>query len=150
MTKPTLNIRAYEPRDNAALTKIWHEASSIAHGFLSAEKLLEHRQLVAEVYLPQAETWVACLDGKPVGFLGLMDNFIGGLFVSPDAQGIGVGQALVRHGQSLKGTLHLDVYAQNERTVGFYQKMGFKETKRSPVDKEGLPFEEISMTLWPV
>ncbi len=147
MTSSNLEIRAYEAQDNAALTEIWHDASIIAHSFLGAETLLEHRRLVSDVYLPQAETWVACLNGAPVGFIGLMENFMGGLFVAPEAQGRGVGPALVRHGPALKGVLHLDVYARNARTVRFYRRMGFEETERRPTDKAGLPFEEISMTL---
>lgn len=147
MTNKSLIIRPYKAEDNAVLTDIWHSASSLAHHFLGEDKLLEHRALVSEVYLPKAETWVACLDGNPVGFIGLMDSFVGGIFVSPDAQGKGVGQALVAHGLELKGSLNLDVYALNVRTCEFYKKLGFVETDRRPKDKEGLPFEEISMSL---
>ncbi|WP_394199252.1 GNAT family N-acetyltransferase [Litoreibacter albidus] len=147
MTKTELEIRPYQAEDNAVLTVVWLDASRIAHDFLGAAKLTEQSKLVSDIYLPQAETWVACLDGKPVGFLGLMDNYIGGLFVSPDAQGRGIGQAMIAHGLKLKGTLTLDVYAKNLRTVAFYEKQGFVETDRRPTDKEGLPFEEISMSL---
>ncbi len=129
------------------LTAVWLDASRNAHAFLGEEKLTEQSRLVSDMYLPQAETWVACHDGKPVGFLGLIDTYIGGLFVSPDAQGRGIGQALIAHGLKLKGRLTLDAYAKNLRTVAFNQKQGFVETDRRPTDKDGLPFEEISMSL---
>lgn len=147
MTTTKLEIRLYKAEDNALLTSVWLDASRIAHDFLGEEKLKEQSKMVSEMYLPQAETWVACLDGKPVGFLGLIDNYIGGLFVSPNAQGRGIGQALIAHGLNLKGSLTLDVYAKNLHTVAFYHKQGFVETDRRPTDKEGLPFEEISMSL---
>lgn len=147
MKTSTLLIRPYAAEDNGALTEIWYRASTVAHGFLGDETLVAHRQRVSEIYLPQAETWVACLDGRPVGFLGLIDNVIGGLFVSPDAQGSGVGRALVAHGLALKGTLRLDVYALNHVAHSFYKRLGFVDVDRRPNDKEGLPFEEISMTL---
>ncbi|PSL19581.1 putative acetyltransferase [Shimia abyssi] len=147
MTNNALTIRPYDTEDNAVLTDIWYSASKVAHHFLGEDKLHEHRSLVAELYLPQAETWVACLDGTPVGFVGLMNNFVGGLFVSPEAQGKGVGQALIAYCLELKGGLNLDVYALNVRTYEFYNRLGFVETERRPTDKEGLPFEEISMCL---
>lgn len=147
MTNNSLKIRPYEAEDNAVLTDIWYSASKVAHHFLGEDKLLEHRSLVSELYLPKAETWVACLDGNPVGFIGLMDNFVGGIFVSPEAQGKGVGQALIAYGLELKGSLNLDAYAINARTCKFYKRLGFVETDRRSTDKEGLPFEEISMCL---
>ncbi len=147
MKNTKLEIRPYQVDDNTVLTAVWLDASRIAHDFLGEEKLTEQSKLVSDMYLPQAETWVACLEGKPVGFLGLIDTYIGGLFVSPDAQGRGIGQALIAHGQKQKGSLTLDVYAKNLRTVAFYQKQGFVETDRRPTDKDGLPFEEISMSL---
>lgn len=148
MKNISIDIRPYVADDNTVLTDIWHSASQISHNFLGEESLLQHRLLVSEIHLPQAETWVACLDGRPVGFLGLMDHFIGGIFVSPDMQGRGIGKALIAHGLKLKGSLDLDVYALNQRTFDFYKKQGFVETARRPQDKQGLPFEEISMRLF--
>lgn len=147
MTKTIVEIRLYRAEDNAVLTAVWLAASRRAHSFLGEAKLTEQSKLVSEMYLPQAETWVACIDGKPLGFLGLIDNYIGGLFVSPDAQGRGIGQTLISHGIKLKGILTLDVYAQNLRAVAFYKRQGFVETDRQPTDKDGLPFEELSMSL---
>jgi ribosomal protein S18 acetylase RimI-like enzyme len=146
MTNTSLEIRPYRAEDNAALTCIWLAASRIAHAFLDEEKLREQSKLVSD-YLPQAETWVACLSDQPVGFIGLIDTTIGGLFVKPQAQGMGVGRALISHGLSLKPQLSLEVYTLNQRTRSFYEKLGFKEIGRRPVDDEGLPFEQISMLL---
>ncbi|AUQ54775.1 GNAT family N-acetyltransferase [Phaeobacter sp. HS012] len=147
MTNGSLTIRPYDTEDNAVLTDIWYSASRVAHHFLGEGKLQEQRSLISKLYLPQAETWVACIDGAPVGFMGLMNNFVGGIFVSPEAQGKGVGQALIAYGLELKGGLNLDVYALNTRTCEFYKRLGFVETDRRSTDKEGLPFEEISMYL---
>lgn len=147
MTHSPLEIRPYRADDNAALTQIWYAASRIAHGFLGDETLARHRRLVAETYLPQVETWVACSGDQPVGFLGLIDSYIGGLFVAPDAQGMGVGRALIAHGLCLKGRLDLDVYTANRGALGFYTNLGFQEVDRRPQDKEGLPFEEVTLHL---
>lgn len=142
-----LVIRPYQADDTQDLTDIWFEASRLVHGFLGEAKLREHRQLVSDIYLPKAETWVACLEGRQVGFMSLLDSFVGGLFVSPEVQNRGLGRALIDHGLRQKGALQLDVYALNQIACRFYRKLGFVETERRSHDKEGLPFEEISMTL---
>lgn len=144
-----IQIRAYEASDLPCLSSIWHDASLQAHSFLGATRLQEQRALIETVYLPNSETWVACQTGKPVGFIGLLDTLIGGLFVDPKRQGSGVGRALVAHALKLKGELLLDVYADNKRAVAFYQRLGFEEMTRRVEDDEGLPFENIQMRLVP-
>lgn len=142
-----LQIRAYEASDLPRLSSIWHDASQQAHPFLGVQRLREQRALIETVYLPNSETWVACQSGKPIGFIGLLDNLIGGLFVDPKQQGSGVGRALIAHALKLKGDLHLEVYADNKKAVAFYQKLGFEETTRRSEDDEGLPFANIQMRL---
>lgn len=138
-------IRAYRPEDQARLSAIWFAASSQAHAFLGVDCLNRQRQLIEETYLAAAETWVACRDGRPLGFIGLLDDFIGGLFVDPAEQGLGVGRALVAHALALKGSLQLEVYASNPGAQAFYQRLGFLEYGRQAEDGEGLPFEVVRM-----
>ncbi|MEW9806416.1 GNAT family N-acetyltransferase [Mesorhizobium marinum] len=138
-------IRAYEASDLETLSTIWFETSQRVHSFLGTERLGEQRHLIETVYLPDAEVWVALCDGRPVGFIGLIDAFIGGLFVAQGLQGRGVGRALVDHAMALKGELELDVYAENEGARAFYERLGFDEVSRQPQDDEGLPFETIRM-----
>ena len=143
----TLLIRPYEPADLEPLSAIWFEASRRAHGFLGEARLREGRKLIEEVYLPQAENWVALRSDEPVGFIGLIDDFIGGLFVDPSAQGRGIGRALVARALRLKGRLELEVYAQNASARGFYERLGFQEILRRELNDEGLPFPNLRMRL---
>ncbi|HRL23414.1 MAG TPA: GNAT family N-acetyltransferase, partial [Brevundimonas diminuta] len=108
---------------------------------------LEQQGLIESQYLPSAETWVACRGGRPVGFISLLDSFIGGLFVAPDQQGHGIGRALVAHALSLKGTLMLEVYTDNDQAMRFYEALGFREQSRRATDDSGLPFENAQMLL---
>ena len=101
--------------------------------------------LIETIYLPKAETWVACLDETPVGFIGLIDTFIGGLFFSPAHQGMGIGAALLANAFRLKGDLSLTVYGQNKEAQRFYRRHGFHNVSHHPVDDDGLPFPIIHM-----
>ncbi|NVE00104.1 GNAT family N-acetyltransferase [Massilia sp. BJB1822] len=147
MDNTQLQIRAFEAADIEKLSSIWFETSRQVHAFLGEARLREQRALVEEAYLPNSETWVACLDGTPLGFIGLIDSFIGGLFVDPGRQGSGIGRALALHALKLKGELELEVYAENRAACAFYRRLGFEEVSRRPEDDEGLPFEVILMRL---
>lgn len=143
--KTALEIRPYRADDNARLTEIWHEASRISHHFLPERLLLEQKRIVSEKYLPETETWVATRNGVPAGFIGLIDSFIGGLFVAPENQGDGIGKQLLDHAFSLKGGLFLEVYAANTRALAFYRRHGFCGIRRRHTDDNGLPFPLIMM-----
>ncbi|WP_378949999.1 GNAT family N-acetyltransferase [Mesorhizobium sp. ANAO-SY3R2] len=141
-----VKIRAYsDMTDRNRLTEIWLDASRVGHPFLSESDLLDQQAKVRDIYLPQAENWVAELDGKSVAFIGLIDSFIGGLFVAPAAHGHGLGKALVLHAAGIKGALEVEVYAANKAAVGFYQRGGFVEVLRHSQDDEGRPLEVIRM-----
>ncbi|MBK1663299.1 GNAT family N-acetyltransferase [Rhodospirillum rubrum] len=148
MNNPSLSIRAYDGAvDLPRLSTIWFEASLQAHAFIGEKRLREQRRLIEEIYLPKAETWVACSGGSAVGFISLLDTFIGGLFVAPDQQGRGIGKALVAHALARTGELRLEVYTANQQAVSFYTSLGFKELSRRAEDDEGMPFENAALRL---
>lgn len=50
------------------------------------------------------------------------------------------GRALVEHAAKLHPVLTVDVNEQNLSGAGFYARMGFETTGRSPVDDDGRPY----------
>lgn len=141
-------IRPYAPIDDLKkLSRIWLDASLLAHPFIGKQRLLEQRALIEEQYLPNAETWVASIDEEPSGFISLRDTFIGGIFVSPAQQGRGIGRQLIFHALILKGELELEVYTDNRQAVNFYTRLGFRELSRRPHDDDGYAFENARLRL---
>lgn len=141
-------IRSYVPEpDLKKLSRIWLDASLLAHSFIGEKRLLEQRILIEDQYLPNAQTWVACINDQPCGFISLLGTFIGGIFVSPDRQGLGIGRQLIAHALNLKGKLELEVYTDNQRAVAFYAGLGFQELSRRPVDDDGYVFENARLRL---
>lgn len=118
-------IRSYVDADLEELLQAWYEASLLAHPFLSAEFLVTERVQIAEHWLPASETFVYELDGVVVGFLSLVDDEVGAIFVHPDQQGRGIGRTLMDHAATLRTTLELDVFEQNPIGRGFYDAYGF-------------------------
>jgi len=82
---------------------------------------------------------------EPVGFISLLDTFIGGIFVAPDQHGRGIGRKLITHAVDRKGELSLEVYTENEQAMRFYTALGFFEVSRRATDDQGFPFENVRL-----
>jgi len=148
MKNQNIVIRPFDAvTDTEKLSDIWLEASLKAHPFIGKPRLLEQRQLIEQEYLPKSETWVACHGGAVIGFISLLGSFIGGIFIAPNQQGVGVGRKLIAHALEQKNELSLEVYTQNEQAVRFYAALGFREVSRRDVDDLGYPFENAALHL---
>lgn len=91
----------------------------------------------------ESDVWVACLpNGKLQGFAWFMKKggfsrtaYLRLICVSPQAQGQGVGEALIRHFEKepafRKGLLILCT-ASNARAVNFYKGLGYQKVGRLP------------------
>lgn len=118
-------IRKFREDDLEPVLELWYETSLVAHWFLTAEFLQAERTKIRDVFLPQSDTWVYELNGAVVGFLSLMGNEVGGLFIRPSAQRQGIGKALMDKAASLHPVLELDVFEKNGVGRPFYTKYGF-------------------------
>lgn len=119
-------IRKYQPADCDEVLDVWSRASAVAHPFLSEQFLEQERRNIPEVYLPQAETWVWESAGHVVGYIALLGNEIGGLFVDPLHQRRGFGRALVDKARALRGDLEVEVFEKNLAGRAFYSSLGFR------------------------
>ena len=119
-------IREYEPRDQHDLLAAWEAASALAHPFLSQEFQAQVRHDIPNLYLPNAETWVAEEAGRVVGFISLLGNEVGAIFLQPDFHGKGIGRALMDKARDLRGELEVEVFTANEIGRAFYAKYGFE------------------------
>lgn len=146
MTPALAAVRPYDAGDRAFVISIWRRSSRIGHPFLSDHQLATQQHLVETIYLEKSEIWIASTDGRPAAFIGLIDGFIGALFVDAPARGLGYGTLLLRHAIQLKGTLSLEVYAQNRQAINFYLRHGFRITGRAEQDSLGFPHPVLSMT----
>ncbi len=130
-------IRDYKPVDASALVTIWLAASAVAHPFLSEEFISREADNLRNVYLPNTRTWVIEHEGAPAGFIALMGNEIGGLFLDPRFHGKGMGKALLEHARSLVSPLEVEVFANNKVGRPFYERQGFVEMRRYLHDETG-------------
>ncbi|MFH8344809.1 GNAT family N-acetyltransferase [Streptomyces sp. NPDC018045] len=138
MSSPTIT-RPYRPTDEPAVMDLWSRAVRQAHPFIEGEGTGERARQLREVYLVQADNWVAedAHDGTVLGLLGLLGSEIGGLFVAPEAQGRGIGAQLVEHAASRHGALTLEAFERNTAARAFYARLGFTERARRTDEATG-------------
>lgn len=118
-------IRKYQRDDTDTLIAIWRKANALAHPFLPEAFVTQVAKDMRNIYLPNAETWVLIEDGQIIGFITLIGNEIGGLFLDPAFIGKGFGGTLVDHAFALKGPLCVEVFKDNAVGRPFYEHYGF-------------------------
>jgi len=119
-------IRPFEHTDEDAIIAVWLAASRLATPFLSDAFLIDEERSIRELWLEQAETWVYETADGIIGFVSLIGNEVGGLFVAPRFHRRGIGGALMDHAVHLKGELVLDVFRDNGLGRKFYERYGFR------------------------
>lgn len=119
-------IRQFIKNDLTAVMKIWLDTNMTAHHFISKEYWSSHYAMVKEM-LPQAELYVYEDDKthQIVGFIGLIHDYIAGIFVKEIVQSNGIGQQLLNYAKELKPNMRLNVYQKNTRAISFYQREQF-------------------------
>ena len=132
-------IRPYTDEDLGELLEVWYRASLVAHSFLSEEFFETERRQIAEHWLPIAETAVCETEGRVVGFLSLIDNEVGAIFVDPDYQGRGIGRALMDAARDSRPFLELSVFEANCIGRRFYDAYGFELVDRQANEATGEP-----------
>ena len=59
-----MQIRQYKETDLEAVLMSWEVATRLAHEFMTDEFISQERKNVAEIYLPNTDTWVAEADAS--------------------------------------------------------------------------------------
>ena len=85
-------------------------------------------------------------EGKTVGIIACSRDYIEGLFVLPEYWNKGIGSELLNSATAGKDEISLQVYADNKRAVGFYQKHGFEIVGSGICRMTRLPYLEMRKT----
>jgi len=136
-----VQIRKYEQSDLEAVLTSWETATRLAHPFMTNEFIAQERINVAEIYLPNTDTWVVEINGNVEGFISLMANEVGAIFLQPDCHGEGIGKALMDKAQELHGDLEVEVFKENSIGRKFYSRYGFEQLEEKlhePTDQQVL------------
>ena len=119
-------IRKMEEKDIPDVLQIWLETNIRAHNFIEKEYWTGNYEMVKQI-LPEAEVYVYEdeKNGQIVGFIGMNNQYVEGLFVKESAQSRGIGKQLLDYAKSRKTELRLGVYQKNVRAMRFYLRENF-------------------------
>lgn len=123
-------IRKFEKNNINAIMKIWENENIKAHKFIPKEYWESNYKFVKEA-LPNAEIYVYIIKEKIVGFIGLNNNYIEGIFVDTNNQYNGIGTSLLNKVKENRHNLTLSVYKKNINAINFYKKNDFVITSES-------------------
>lgn len=117
-------IKKFEIEDLDEIMNIWLETNISAHGFIKASYWKENFEMVEEMMM-SSEIYLYKEDNKIYGFIGLIDDYIAGIFIKDKYQSRGIGKNLLDYVKSNRNRLLLSVYNKNNRAIEFYKREGF-------------------------
>ena len=132
-------IRPFKSTDIDEVMNIWLSGNIEAHPFVPEAYWRSNFLFVKEVYVAES-------DNAVVGFIGLQDDFIAGLFIDRNFRSQGIGKQLLDKAKQHHDSLSLLVYADNIRAFAFYEREGFAAVRRS-LDEETNNYEFLMV--WP-
>ena len=130
------------------LLAVWEKSVRETHLFLSDAEIKHIKQYVPEALRGVAHLIVAEDDeGYPVAFMGIEDQVLEMLFITPQKRGKGLGKDLLHLGMERYGVKRLTVNEQNPQAKGFYEHLGFRVYQRTDHDEQGDPYPLLYMCL---
>ena len=141
-----MQIRQYKNSDVDAVLSSWETATRLAHPFMTDKFIAQERINVAEVYMPNTDTWVLEIDGNVVGFIALMGNEVGAIFLQPKYHGKGAGKALMDKAKELHGDLEVEVFKDNSIGRKFYSRYGFEHLEEKLHEPTGRQVLRLKFT----
>ena len=132
-------IRKFEKNDINPVMQIWKNENIKAHKFISKEYWKNNYNYVKEI-LPNAEIYVYVLKENIVGFIGINENYIEGIFIDTNNQCKRIGTSLLNKVKENRDNLTLSVYKKNINAINFYKKNDFIITSEN-IDKDTAEIE---------
>ncbi len=128
------------------LTNVWEKSVRASHLFLTEDEINEIKQFIPQAIQAVPTLVIAVNDVEiPVGFMGTSTGELEMLFIAPDEWGKGLGKRMVQYCIRELCVREVNVYEDNSKAYGFYEKMGFVSYKRSAHDEQGRPHPIVYM-----
>lgn len=116
------------PTELTAIMTIWLDGNLDAHSFIDGDYWRQHQSEV-QSQIKEAEIYVARDEGEIVGFAGMVDRYLAGIFVKTGYRDDGIGSLLLFALEADYQLIKLDVFEANQKAVHFYDQHGFSLSK---------------------
>lgn len=122
------------------LTDLWEKSIRSSHNFLNEADIKHLKSFVNDALYNIKHLIVAWQNNIPTGFIGIENNKIDMLFLSPDHTQQGIGSKLLDLAVCSYEARYADVSEQNTTALQFYTHKGFRIIQRDETDNQGNPF----------
>lgn len=123
-------IRKFNDFDLNRVMRIWYDGNREAHDFIP-QKYWDRNFLYVKRNLPELEVYVYEVNGYVVGFIGVDEGYISGLFVDKEYRGMGVGTKLIDYIKEKYDFFTLHVFENNYGAFTFYINRGLLKKEES-------------------
>lgn len=135
-----MNIKYFNnEKDLDRVMEIWLKSNIEAHDFIDKSYWINNF-IMGRNLISTSEVYIYEENNEILGFVGLVDNYIAGIFVDSNYRNKGIGKELLDYIKNLKSELSLDVYEKNKKAYNFYIKNGFIIEEKS-LDNENNQYE---------
>lgn len=122
-------VRPFKADDIEEVMAIWMDCNAEVHHYIPEDYWAAHFDEVRQAIL-NAAVFIAEENSRIIGFMGIVENYIAGIFIKKEFRSCGAGSKLLNRAKSVSEQLSLDVYAKNRRAWHFYCSNGFTEVER--------------------
>lgn len=125
-------IRKINSNDLDIIMNIWLTENIAAHNFIPENYWKNNFENVKKA-ISENNVFVFVKNNQIKGFIGLIDNYIAGIFIKKEFQKKGIGKLLLDKCKQKYSKLTLNVYSKNIKAVKFYKNNSFeiKEEKNN-------------------
>lgn len=145
MKRTETKIEKYSDRYREELLTVWEQSVLKTHSFLKPEDFESIKEAVRGIDFNAFDVYCLTEKSKLLGFLGVADQKVEMLFLSPDSLGQGLGKKLMEFAIHELKANKVDVNEQNLSAVAFYEKFGFKTYERTEKDDQGKEYPLLRM-----
>ncbi len=117
-------IRKFQINDIDKVMEIWLASNLDAHSFVKSDYWISNAESVREQLL-EAEIYIFEQKNKILGFVGMQENYLAGIFVDKAFRSRGIGKHLIDCVKNNHINISLNVYKDNSSAVKFYMREGF-------------------------
>lgn len=140
-------IVPYSDHHRQQLLSVWEKSVAATHHFLSAADFNEIKEAVGTIDFNAFRVFCLMKEHELQGFIGLTENKVEMLFITPSLFGKGLGKQLMDFAITTLHADEVDVNEQNANAVQFYKKLGFEVYERTEKDGQGKDYPILKMRL---
>jgi putative acetyltransferase len=147
MQHHNFEILKYSDEHREQLLDVWEKSVLASHDFLKPTDFQSIKETVKAIDFNAFEVYCLVQDDRVAGFLGVAEQKIEMLFLSPSYMGKGLGKKLMGFAIDELNIDKVDVNEGNTKAVEFYKKFGFKTYERTDKDDQGKDYPLLRMKL---